>query len=195
MHRVSSHGVDPSVNFLMTQMLHISIYSSTRRHQSCTHCTCRRHLQSFEQSNISCRRNLLFKRFRFCPNSDCICTNSTYTFSVPSVTRGVCRFLSKKRETSFELIHYVRDFATKIARNVFTLRLPSVSCPYEGRGMDPVPIYIFAISVNIIHLLKIINLMYMHGVLTSTLVNCFCRRFFVLIFFFSSFSCSALCVW
>ena len=36
----------------------------------------RRPSQSFERSNISCRRNLLFYRLRFSLNSDRICTES-----------------------------------------------------------------------------------------------------------------------
>ena len=53
-------GSTPASNFSMTQTLHISVYSKTRPHQSCVDCMHRRPLQSFECSNISCRRNLLF---------------------------------------------------------------------------------------------------------------------------------------
>ena len=56
-----------------------------------------------------------------------------------SAKRGVCRFLSKQaRRAKFEFIQHIRDLATKIARDVSTdLSCTAVSCPYEGRAMDP----------------------------------------------------------
>ena len=76
MHRGPSRGVDPASNFSTTQTLHIPVHSNTRPHQSRVDPMHRRPSQSFERSNISCRRNLLFYRLRFSPNSDCICTES-----------------------------------------------------------------------------------------------------------------------
>ncbi len=74
---------------------------------------------------------------RFSPNSDCICTNPTYTFSAASATRGVCRFLSKQaRRARFEYIQHIRDLATKMHVTCpQTYLYTTVSCPYEGRAM------------------------------------------------------------
>ena len=55
-----SRGRSPRKNFSMTQTLHIPVHSNTLPHQSCVDCMHRRPSQSFQQSNISCRRNLLF---------------------------------------------------------------------------------------------------------------------------------------
>ena len=75
-HRVPSRGIDPRVKFLDdANATHCSSFEHMP-HQSRVDPMHRRPSQSFEQSNISCRRNLPFYRLRFSPNSDRICTES-----------------------------------------------------------------------------------------------------------------------
>ena len=104
----------------------------------------RRPSQSFEQSNISCRRNLLFYRLRFSLNSDCICTESNlHVFCSKRYTGSVSISIETSAKNKIRIHSEYPGPRNKDARDVSTdLPYTTVSCPYEGRAMDP-SIYIY----------------------------------------------------
>ena len=114
----------------MTQSAHIPVYSNTRPHQAI--CVV---VLSKASSNQTFLADGTYSFIAFVPLQILIAfePNSTYTFSVPSATRGVSQFFRKKRENKFEFIQHILDLAIKIALDVFTLRFPSESCPYAQR--------------------------------------------------------------
>ena len=105
----------------------------------------RRPSQSFERSNISCRRNLLFYRLRFSPNSDCICTESNlHVFCSKRYTESVSISIETSAKNKIRIHSEYPGPRNKDARDVSTdLSYTTVSCPYEGRAMDPIYIYIY----------------------------------------------------
>ena len=103
--------------------------------------------QSFERSNISCRRNLLFYRLRFSPNSDRICTESNlHVFCSKRYTGSVSISIETSARARFEFIQHIRDLATKIARDVSTdLSLHYSILPVRRTGhVAPNPTYTFS---------------------------------------------------
>ena len=121
MHRVPSRGVDPRVKFRDTQTLHIPVHLNTRPRQSCVDRMHRRPSQSFERSNISCRRNLLFYRFRFSPNSDCICTESNlHVFCSKRYTGSVSISIKTSAKSKIRIHSAHPGPRNKDSRDVFT---------------------------------------------------------------------------
>ena len=104
----------------------------------------RRPSQSFERSNISCRRNLLFYRLRFSLNSDCICTESNlHVFCSKRYTGSVSISIETSAKNKIRIHSEYPGPRNKDARDVSSdLPYTTVSCPYEGRAMDP-SIYIY----------------------------------------------------
>ena len=103
----------------------------------------RRPSQSFERSNISCRRNLLFYRLRFSPNSDRICTESNlHVFCSKRYTGSVSISIETSAKNKIRIHSEYPGPRNKDARDVSTdLPYTTVSCPYEGRAMDTSLIY------------------------------------------------------
>ena len=99
----------------------------------------RRPSQSFERSNISCRRNLLFYRLRFSPNSDRICTESNlHVFCSKRYTGSVSISIETSAKSKIRIHSEYPGPRNKDARDVSSdLPYTTVSCPYEGRAMDP----------------------------------------------------------
>ena len=119
MHQVPSRGVNPRVKFLDdTNATHSSSFQHTP-----TPVLCRLYASSsFPKLRISLAdetySSIAFVSLQilvaFAPNP-------TYTFPATSATQGECRFLSKQaRIARIEFIPYIRNLATKIARDVFT---------------------------------------------------------------------------
>ena len=81
----------------------------------------RRPSQSFERSNISCRRNLLFYRLRFSPNSDCICTESNlHVFCSKRYTGSVSISIETSAKNKIRIHSAYPGPRSKDARDVST---------------------------------------------------------------------------
>ena len=118
MHRVPCRGVNPRVTFLDdANDTHFSLFEHMP-----TPVLCRLYSSLFfakpRAIEYHCRRHLLFKRFRFHLNSDCICTESNlHVLCSKHYTGSVSK---QARRARFEFIQHIRDLATKIARDVST---------------------------------------------------------------------------
>ena len=145
LHRVPSRGVDPSVKFLDDAN---ATHSSSFEHTP-TPVLCGPYAPS-SFAKLRVIEYLLPTKLNY-SSSACVSLqipiafgpNPTYRFSSLCATRGVCRFLLKQaRRARFEFIQHIRDLATKMHVTCpQTYLYTTVSCPYEGRAMDPSLIY------------------------------------------------------
>ena len=118
-HRVPSRGVDPRVKFLDdANATHSSSFEHTPTPVLCRLCIVV--LRKASSNRISLAdETYSSSAFVSLQILIAFALNPIYTFPAASVTRGVCRFLSKQaRRARFEFIQCIRDPATKIARDV-----------------------------------------------------------------------------
>ena len=139
MHRVPSRGVDPRVKFLGdANPTHSSLFEHTP-----TPVPCRPYASSsfakLRAIKYFLPTKLTLLRFRFSPNSDGICTESNlHVFCSKRYTGSVSISIetSAKRKIRIHSAH--PGPRNKDAHDVYTdLFYTTVSCPYEGRAMDP----------------------------------------------------------